>query len=255
MHMDARKMMGRREVVLGGIAAASLAAVGALAGCTSQQGGPASSAAENTDAIESSKALAIPAASPNPDDQFGVDENINMVTIDSFLGRDDVEYTDMRMIHDPADYAAIGGDSDLTVTVDGFKIVPYPFVGTLQDLPVDGAYEGERLFDVEWAPDGTIASVAPRYEESLQIVEDLFPQDKANFIMCGGAGYAHMMRELLIFLGWDPDRVYNIGGGWDYTGYHPQELVRMDDAGKTHYYTWRADMPSIDFDLLTPINR
>lgn len=249
--MKREDMLSRRQVLLGGAAFASLAAAGALAGCAPEAPAPEGSGATEA-AIESSKALRIPAASPD-DSQFHVDENINMVTIDNFLGREDVEYTDMRMIHDPADYAAIGGDSDLTVTVDGFKVVPFPYIGTLQELPVEGAYEGPTLFDIQWNEDGTVASATPNYEESMQILEDLFPQDKANFIMCGGAGYAHMMTELLKFLGWDASKVYNIGGGWDYTGYNAKEFVQVGDGGKVHYYTWRADIPQIDFSLLNPL--
>lgn len=253
--MEERKReIGRREFVSGAAIIASLATGAGLFGCASSEpaGQATSSAANATDAArESSKALPLPPSSPG-DDQFHVDQNINMATIDSFLGRDDVEYTDMRMIHDPADYAAIGGDSDLSVTIEGFKIVPFPSIGTLEELPVSGAYEGPHLFDITWNEDGTIQNAIANYEESEQILEDLFPKDKANFIMCGGAGYAHMMAELLKYLGWDASKVYNIGGGWDYTGYHPVELVRVDDGGKTHYYTWRADIPQLDFSLLNP---
>lgn len=249
--------IGRREFLVSGAGIAALAAAGlaGLTGCSSSTPSANDEETAETDAIEaareSSKGIALPPSTPD-DSMFQVDQNINMASIDNFLGRDDVEYTDMRMIHDPADYAAIGGDSDLSVTVEGFKVVPFPCIGTLQELPVSGAYTGPKLFDIVWNEDGTIASATPNYEESQQIIEDLFPKDKANFIMCGGAGYAHMMCELLKYLGWDASKVYNVGGGWDYTGYHPQELVRIDENGKTHYYTWRANMPSIDFELLNP---
>lgn len=248
------KQIGRREF-MAGAGLVTLAAAAGLTGCTASGSNVSQSAASDASAMEAaretSKGIALPPFEPD-DSPFKVDKNINMATIDSFLGRDDVEYTDMRMIHDPADYAAIGGDSDLTVSVEGFKIVPFPFIGTLQELPVEGAYDGPHLFDITWNDDGTIKSATPLYEESVQILEDLFPRDKSNFIMCGGAGYAHMMTELLTHLGWDREKVYNIGGGWDYTGYYPQELVRVDQDGMTHYYTWRADMPQIDFSLLNP---
>ena len=251
------KEIGRREFIASTAVLATLAASAGLAGCSTPDTTSGQESTSNLNAkeaaLESSKALPLPPSTPG-DDQFHVDQNINMDTIDNFLGRDDVEYTDMRMIHDPADYAAIGGDSDLSVTIEGFKVVPFPYVGTLDKLPVTGAYTGPHLFDIEWNDDGTIASATANYEESEQILEDLFPKDKANFIMCGGAGYAHEMTELLKYLGWDADKVYNIGGGWDYTGYHPVEFVRIDDDGKTHYYTWRANIPQLDFDLLNPIS-
>lgn len=251
--MNTERIMDRREILIGGATFATFAAATVLTGCFAQVT-EATSDENVQSSIESSKVLHIPDASPD-DSQFHVDKNINMGSIDNFLGREDVEYTDMRMIHDPADYAVIGGDSDLTVTVDGFKVVPFPYIGTLQDLPVEGAYEGPKLFDIQWSEDGTVVSATPLYEESQQILEDLFPKDKANFVMCGGAGYAYMTAELLKYLGWDPKKVYNLGGAWDYTGYNANEFVRVDGNGKVHYYTWRANIPYIDFDLLNPIKQ
>lgn len=196
---------------------------------------------------------ALPEARPNPDNDFLIDENINMVTIDDYLGRSDVAYRDMRMVHDPADYAAIGGDSELSLVIKGFRVVPYPYIGTLQELPVAGAYDGERLFDVVWSG-VEVASATPRYGESSLILEELFPRDRAIFLMCGGAGYAFMMRQLLVFLGWNPELLYNIGGAWDYTGYHSVELASTEN-GNTTYHLWRADIANLDFDYLTKLEQ
>ena len=46
-------------------------------------------------------------------EQFGIDKNINEETIDNYLNRSDSVYRDMRMLKDPGDYEAIGGDSYL----------------------------------------------------------------------------------------------------------------------------------------------
>ena len=123
----------------------------------------------------------LPAAAPDASSQFGVDKNINMATVDSWLGRTDVAYRDVRLLFDTADFAAIGGQADLTRTIRGFRIVPYPYMATLPALPVSGAYGGERLFDVTWGTDGSIASAKPNYAESKMILEELFPKDKAVF--------------------------------------------------------------------------
>jgi len=130
--------------------------------------------------------------------------------------------------------------------------VPYPFIATLQSLPVSGAYEGECLYSVKWGEDGKVIDAWENYEESYMILEELFPKDKAIFIMCGGGGYAGMMKELLIFLGWDPDKLYNIGGNWSYTGENSLELVVYSDeySGENIYATWRADYAYIDFTRL-----
>ena len=195
---------------------------------------------------------ALPAPQPDENNMFGVDVNINMETLDQYLGRDDVAYRDVRMLFDPADYAAIGGNADLASTVEGFRIVPYPYLATLTALPVAGAYEGETLFTLTWNEDGSIASATPNYEESMLVLEDLFPKDKAIFLMCGGGGYAGMTKSLLIFLGWDPELLYNVGGNWAYQGDHGVELIQYseDADGNDFFCTWRADYALIDFSRL-----
>ena len=214
----------------------TLAAVLSLSAC---QGGSGSLPPPETDASS----------------EFGVDVNINMETIDQYLDREDVAYRDVRMLFDPADYAAIGGEADLSRTIRGFRVVPYPYIATLSALPVEGAYAGDTLFTVEWNSDGTIASVRENYQESMLVLEDLFPRDKAIFLMCGGGGYAGMMKTLLLELGWDEGLLYNIGGNWTYTGENGLELiVYPEDAEEENIYaTWRADYAYIDFSRLHPV--
>lgn len=204
-------------------------------------------------AVEPDNTLApLPAPEVDADSQFGVDKNINMNTIDNYLGRDDVVYRDVRMLFDPADYASIGGDADLSKTITGFKVVPYPYIATLGALPVANAYEGDTLFTVKWNADGTISSATENYKESMMILEELFPKDSAIFLMCGGGGYAGMTKTLLMYLGWDENLLYNIGGNWEYTGDNAMELiVYPEDANDDNIYaTWRADYAYIDFSRL-----
>lgn len=194
----------------------------------------------------------LPAPEPDPESMFGVDKNINMATIDEYVGRPDVAYRDVRMLFDPADYAAIGGNADLSATIVGFKIVPYPYLATLTALPVEGAYAGETLFSLEWDEAGNIVAATPNYKESQIILDDLFPKDKPIFLMCGGGGYAGMTKALLIFLGWDPELLYNVGGNWEYTGQNALELIVYSEekGGDDLYATWRADYATIDFGRL-----
>ena len=208
-------------------------------------------------ASQTAQMKALPAADTDANSQFGVDKNINIETIDNWLGRDDVVYRDMRLLFDPADYAAIGGDADLSRTIEGFKVVPYPYIATLQALPVSGAYEGNCLFTVKWGSDGKIVSADANYEESMTIINELFPKDKAIFLMCGGGGYSGMMKSLLVFLGWDASKLYNIGGNWSYTGKNSLELiVHPEKAGGDNIYaTWRADYAYIDFSRLHSIGK
>lgn len=207
-------------------------------------------------ACGSGSVKSLPQPEPDENSVFGIDKNINMTTIDDYVGRDDVAYIDVRMLFDPADYAAIGGEADLTRTITGFRVVPYPYIASLRGLPVDGAYSGECLFTLTWDENGNILSAAPNYKESDMILNELFPKDKAIFLMCGGGGYAGMMKELLVFLGWEQALLYNIGANWEYNGENRQELVVYPElaTGDIIYATWRADYAYIDFERLHKIS-
>lgn len=178
--------------------------------------------------------------------QFGVDANINEATIDNYLGRSDSVYRDMRLLKDPADYAAIGGDSYLSGYVEGFEVVPYPYLVNVTGLPeaVGKSYQGPTLFTVN--ADG---SYTANYQESMQILEDLFPKDKNIFLMCGGAGYAGQTKDLLTKLGWDASKIYNVGGYWFYEGDRNVEVKNADGT----YAFWKIPYHDIDFKILTSI--
>jgi len=199
----------------------------------------------------------LPVPEVDAESEFGVDKNINQETIDDWLFRSDVAYRDVRMLYDPAEYASIGGEADLTATIKGFKVVPYPYLATLQSLPVANAYTGDKLFEVKWTEDGHVISAEPLYEESMMIMEELFPKDKAIFLMCGGGGYANMTKQLLLFLGWDEAKLYNTGANWTYKGKYAEELVVYpeDKDGNLIYAAWRADYAYIPFDKLNPIKK
>ena len=167
--------------------------------------------------------------------EFGIDKNINEKTIDDYLGRDDSVYRDMRMLKDPGDYEAIGGDSYLSGFVKGFEVVPYPYLVNVSGLPeeVGDTYTGKTLFTEK---DGEYTA---NYEESMDILEYLFPKDKNIFLMCGGGGYAGMTKNLLVALGWDADKIYNVGGYWYYDGDNNVE-VKNTKYGDTTYDFWKV---------------
>ena len=141
--------------------------------------------------------------------QLGIDKNINEQTIDNYLNRSDSVYRDMRMLIDPGNYSAIGGDSYLSGMIKGFEIVPYPLLTEVKGLPeeVGKSYTGKTLFTQN--EDGTYKE---NYKESLEYLEYYFPKDKYIFLMCGGGGYAGMTKNLLVSLGWDKEKIYNVGG-------------------------------------------
>ena len=104
--------------------------------------------------------------------QLGIDKNINEKTIDKYLNRDDSVYRDMRMLEDPAEYESIGGDRYLSGYIKGFEVVSLPYIIPVKELPeeVGETYLGSTLFFQ--MSDGTYV---PNYEESMSIIEKLFP--------------------------------------------------------------------------------
>lgn len=201
---------------------------------------------DSTLAIENLPTLPAPEVSDGLRGTFGIDKNINESTLDQYLHRPDVIYRDMRMLKDPGNYEAIGGDSYLSGFVDGFEVVPYPYLVNVTGLPVEvgDSYTGKTLF-TQSNDGGYIAN----YVESMQILKDLFPQDKTIFLMCGGGGYAGMTKDLLVKLGWDANKIYNVGGYWHYEGKN-NVPVRTTRNGATAYDFWKVPYHNIDFSTL-----
>ena len=182
--------------------------------------------------------------------ELGIDKNINEKVIDKYLGRDDAVYRDMRMLEDPGDYEAIGGDRYLSGYVKGFEVVPLPYIIPVKNLPkeVGYTYSGYTLFLK--MSDGTYA---PMYKESMKIVEELFPKDKIIFLMCGGGGYAGMMKEFLVANGWNKDKIYVVGGYWYYKGKNNIEVPKKTTSYGVEYDFSNVPYHDIEFDTLTPI--
>ena len=179
-------------------------------------------------------------------EQFGIDKNINEETIDNYLNRSDSIYMDMRMLKDPGNYEAIGGDSYLSGFVKGFEVLPYPFLVNVTGLPeeVGESYTGKTLFT--YKDDKYIAN----YEESFEILEYYFPKDKNIFLMCGGGGYAGMTKNMLVSLGWDRDKIYNVGGYWYYEGINNIEVKKINEDDSISYDFWKVTYHDIDFNNL-----
>lgn len=178
--------------------------------------------------------------------ELGIDKNINEQTIDNYLNRSDSAYYDMRLLEDPASYESIGGDRFLSGFVDGFEVIPYPYLATVSGLPeaVGEGYTGPTLYSLDES--GTPVA---NYQESEKILNDLFPKDKNIFLMCGGGGYAGMTKNLLTKLGWDPNKIYVVGGYWYYDGNNNVQ-VKNDDGT---YSFWKIPYHNIDFSELTEI--
>ncbi len=181
--------------------------------------------------------------------EFGIDKNVNEETIDNYLGRSDSVYRDMRMLKDPGNYEAIGGDSYLSGFVKGFEVVPFPYIVNVSGLPdeVGKTYTGKTLFTEK------NGNYTPNYEESMDVLEYLFPKDKNIFLMCGGGGYAGMMKNMLIELGWDENKIYNVGGYWYYKGEN-NVLVKRTINNEVTYDFWKIPYHDIDFSMLHEVD-
>lgn len=183
-------------------------------------------------------------------EMFGVDANINMETIDKYLELKGVVYRDMRMLKDPIEYGDMeGGDADLSGFIKGFEVIPFPYIAPVEAPEGVGGtpYDGPTLFSKD-----TNGKYVANYEESIDILEAIFPKDKVIFVMCGGGGYAGMTRSLLIELGWNEKKIYNIGGYWSYEGNNSVSTVLKTNPDQTKVYDFSiVAYHAIDFSVLT----
>ena len=134
--------------------------------------------------------------------------------------------------------------------VKGFSLVPFPYIVNVSGLPeeVGQTYTGKTLFHQH--SDGTYTE---NYKESMRILEGLFPKDKVIFLMCGGGGYSGMMKNMLVALGWDEDKIYDVGGYWYYGGDNNVDVKRVNDNGEVVYDFYKVSVHEINFERLTEI--
>ena len=68
--------------------------------------------------------------------------------------------------------------------------------------------------------------------------------------MCGGGGYAGMTKTMLVSLGWDEKKIYNVGGYWYYNGKNNIIVKRVNNDNTVSYDFWKVPYHNIDFDEL-----
>lgn len=191
--------------------------------------------------------LPMPELSEGQRGELGIDKNVNEATIDQYLNRSDAVYRDLRMLEDPGNYEAIGGDAYLSGFVDGFEVIPYPYIVNVEGLPevVGDTYKGKTLFTQK------NGEYKANYKESVDMLEALFPKDKKIFLMCGGGGYSGMMKSMLVTLGWDENKIYDVGGYWYYEGKNDVKVKRELEDGTVVYDFYKVPYHKIDFAELT----
>ncbi len=186
---------------------------------------------------------------------YDIDKNVNDTTIDNYLDRSDTVYRDLRMLRDTATWEKKGGERDLTGFIEGFEVIPYPYLTEFPEAYVEqkksenvtGLYKGKTLFRLD--KDGNYVA---NYKESMDILEYLFPKDKYIFLICGAGGYANFAKQMLVSLGWDKDKIYNLGGYWFYEG---KNNISTKIEGTDKYDFSKVPYHNIDFSSLTEIKK
>ena len=200
-------------------------------------------------------ALPKPELSEGLRGKYGIDKNINEKTIDNYLSRTDTVYRDVRMLEDTASWENKGGERNLSGYIKGFEVIPSPFLANYTDEYIEqkrvenvsGLYQGKTLFKLD--NDG---NYTPNYKESIDILETIFPKDKNIFIICGAGGYAGQVKHMLVKLGWDENKVRDVGGFWYYEGKNAINVKETID-GKEYYNFSKVPYYDIDFDNLTEV--
>ncbi len=159
------------------------------------------------------------------------------------------------MLRDTATWEKKGGERDLTGFIEGFEVIPYPYLTEFPEAYVEqkksenvtGLYKGKTLFRLD--KDGNYVA---NYKESMDILEYLFPKDKYIFLICGAGGYANFAKQMLVSLGWDKDKIYNLGGYWFYEG---KNNISTKIEGTDKYDFSKVPYHNIDFSSLTEIKK
>lgn len=240
--------MSKKNILIIGISV--LIVIGIITGCVFVAVKSSENNGDKKTSVSKLPNLPLPEVTGGSRGELGIDKNINEETIDNYLNRSDSVYRDMRMLADPGNYEAIGGDSKLSGYVDGFEVIPLPYIIPVNDLPqeVGDTYKGKTLFSI--TSDGKYVA---NYEESMDFIEKYFPKDKYIFLMCGGGGYAGSMKKFLVSLGWDENMIYNVGGYWYYNGKHNIVVKKVEDDKITYDFD-KVPYIEIKFDTLTPIS-
>lgn len=119
------------------------------------------------------------------DDVKDLPDEMTMAELDEYLGRDDVQYVDLRNF-----------DEKLTSGyIQGFESIPYFDYLKYQDILVDT--NGDWVYD-----SGEIKSAAT--------LRAMFNEDKTILLMCGSGTRAQYLMDALLSLGYTD--VINIGG-------------------------------------------
>ncbi len=194
------------------------------------------------------KATSMPEELPKKDASTSVlmsESPLNPENIDDYLFREDCIYIDTR---DPNQFLKEG-------FIAGFRNLP--FYECLVSVQKEGsglfwmtkikAEEGQEEINL-----GDVGSFIPKYEESQELIEALFPKDKNILIISTAGVESTYLMNLLLQLGYDGDQLYNVGSFSNSLG-----TVAYRDRKEARYYVEGTDVyqltESYDWGELTPL--
>lgn len=157
--------------------------------------------------------------------------SVNTKNIDNYLFRDDTVYVDLRPYSEVVKEGHIAGFSfypyyELIATFEGYEESIKNEAGeVIEKIPQDN-----RLFKYKLeSPVCKVGDFSPNYEESIFLLNELFPKDKYIFAISQSGLECHYFFNLLIQYGYDVSKLYNIGGFAIGTGFHNIAYKNIDD--------------------------
>lgn len=166
---------------------------------------------------------------------------INPKNIDDYLFRDDCIYIDTR---DPEQFYEEG-------SIAGF--VNIPFYGYICDFKKGTG----SLFTFTKISDeillGDPGSFIANYEESEEVIKSMFPKDKNILIIATAGVESCYLLNLLVQLGYDEEKLYNVGSFTTGMGNDIAYVSRKDAKYLIKPFYLDDTLISYDVEGLTPI--
>lgn len=139
----------------------------------------------------------------SPNETSTITTPINASNLDKYLFRDDVQYVDLREL-------------DLVMKtghISGFEFIPFhSLIASFRDNKTLYTMKDSQDENGKWTYAGTVGGFYPQYKESKQLIKSLFDSDKYIFFVSHAGSESTYMINLLIQLGYDGNKLYNICG-------------------------------------------
>lgn len=149
------------------------------------------------------------------------DSSVKTTNIDNYLFREDSIYVDLR----PYSWVAKDGH------IAGFSFFPfYDFIADRSEEDRLFLFRNTKKDDGTLILGGEPGSYTANYEESEQIINIFFPKDKYIFVISQSGLESTYFLNLLIQLGYNPEKLYNVGGFANGTGFDNIAYVNVENA-------------------------